>query len=107
MQVFNVDNLIGGWFCGAFKETAYHTTACEVAFKTHTAGEHWPAHYHVQADEINYLILGQMEINNQLLVAPVIFVITKGEISSPKFVTDVTLIVVKVPGVLGDKIIVE
>ena len=103
MQIHNVDNLIGGWFVGAFKETAYHTTACEVSYKTHYAGEEWAAHYHKIGDEINYLIEGQMEVNGQQLEAPVIFVIPKGEIAAPKFHTDVKLIVVKVPGELSDK----
>ena len=44
-----------------------------------------------------------MEVNGQQLEAPVIFVIPKGEIAAPKFHTDVKLIVVKVPGELGDK----
>jgi len=44
-----------------------------------------------------------MEVNGEQLKAPVIFVIPKGEIAAPKFHTDVRLIVVKVPGKLGDK----
>ena len=107
MKLFDVDNLIGGWFCGAFKETAYHTTACEVSYKTHPANEPWPAHYHVLADEINYLISGEVEINGVELKAPVVFVIYKGETVRPKFITDVAMVVVKIPGVLNDKYIVN
>jgi hypothetical protein len=107
MQIFNVDNLKGGWFCGAFKDTAYHTTACEVSYKTHPANEFWPAHYHVIADEVNYLISGEVEINGVHLQAPVVFVINKGEIVRPKFITDVAMVVVKIPGALNDKFIVD
>jgi hypothetical protein len=48
-----------------------------------------------------------MEINGQKLIAPIIFVISKNEIAKPIFITDVSLIVVKIPGVLNDKIIVN
>lgn len=103
MQIFRVDDLIGGWFVGSFKETTYKTDAVEVAYKKHYAGEAWAAHYHKVGDEINYLIEGRMEINGEQLEGPVVFVIPKGEISAPKFHTDVTLVVVKVPGEPNDK----
>ena len=107
MQTFNIDTFKGGWFVGPFKETAFSTSACEVAYKTHSAGDAWDTHYHAFADEINYLISGKMKINGQLLVAPVVFVIAKGEVAGPEFITDVSMIVVKVPGVLNDKIVVQ
>jgi quercetin dioxygenase-like cupin family protein len=107
MQIVKVDDLIGGWFVGAFSPTAYHTTACEVSYKTHYAGETWAAHYHKLGDEINYLIEGRMEINGEQLEGPVVFVIPKGEVSAPVFHTDVKLVVVKVPGEPNDKYIVD
>jgi hypothetical protein len=103
MEVFNVDDLIGGWFVGSFKETTYKTDAVEVAYKIHTAGETWEAHYHKLSDEINYLISGEMEINGTKLIAPVVFIIPKGEIAAPIFHTDVKLVVVKIPGIPNDK----
>ena len=106
MDVINVNGFIGGWFVGDFAETAYRTPACEVSYKKHAAGEYWPAHYHAQADEINYLITGKMEINGTQLEGPVVFVIHKNEIAKPMFHTDVTLIVVKLPSLPGDKILV-
>lgn len=103
MQLFDIDNLVGGWFVGDFKPTCYRTRACEVSYKTHHAGESWPTHYHKQGDEINYLIRGEMEVNGVQLTAPCVFVIPKGEISAPIFHTDVELVVVKVPGEPNDK----
>jgi hypothetical protein len=103
MQIHKVDDLIGGWFIGAFSGAVYHTDSVEVSYKQHYAGEKWPAHYHKIADEINYLISGKMEVGGQMLEGPVIFTISKGEVSAPVFHTDVTLIVVKVPGALNDK----
>lgn len=107
MKVLPTDDLIGGWFIGDFEKTCYKTTACEVCYKIHKAGEFHAAHYHKLADEINYLISGKMQINGVELSAPCVFIIEKGEISAPVFHTDVHLIVVKIPGPLNDKYIVE
>jgi len=103
MQVHKTDQLVGGWFVGAFSPTTYRTDNCEVSYKTHSRGEKVKAHYHKIADEINYLLEGAMSINGERLDAPVVFVIEKGEIVQPEFITDVKLIVVKVPGALDDK----
>lgn len=103
MEVIPVDDFKGGWFIGDFEPTVLKTKDFEVAFKEHHAGEYWAAHYHLVSDEINYLISGEMEINGTRLVGPVVFRIGKGEISRPVFITDVKLIVVKVPSIPGDK----
>lgn len=103
MEIISVDGFTGGWFIGDFEPTVLRTKDFEVAFKEHRAGEHWATHYHQLSDEINYLISGEMEINDIKLVGPVVFRINKGEISRPVFITDVKLIVVKVPSIPGDK----
>lgn len=103
MQVFDATQFIGGWFVGDFDASAYRTNAFEVAYKIHHAGEYWAPHYHAVADEINYLISGKMETNGIMLEAPCVFVIPKGEISRPIFHTDVSLVVVKMPSLPGDK----
>lgn len=103
MKIFSTHNLKGGWFVGDFEPTCFKTQLCEVSYKTHKAGEFWASHYHKLADEINYLISGEMEINGTRLVAPCVFIIEKNEVSSPIFITDVSLVVVKIPGIPHDK----
>lgn len=103
MKIYQADMFSNGWFVGDFDKTAYRTASCEVSYKEHAAGEYWAAHYHKLGDEINYLISGTMEINGERLEAPVVFLIEKGEISRPTFITDVKLVVVKVPSIPGDK----
>lgn len=105
--ITDTSQFIGGWFVGSFEPSAYKTTSCEVAYKTHYKDEYWQPHYHMLSDEVNYLIEGQMEINGQVLSAPCVFVIPRGETSRPIFHTDVRLIVVKVPGILNDKYLIE
>jgi hypothetical protein len=108
MKIFKeIDTYRGGWFVGNFEPTAYKTKACEVAYKLHKKGEIWDTHYHKLSDEINYLIEGIMKINDCLLTAPCVFIIEKEEIASPVFLTDVRLIVVKIPGILNDKYSIE
>ena len=103
MNIFDVNNFKGGWFIGNFSPSVFRTSDFEIAYKTHAKDEEWPTHYHAQAEEINYLISGNMSINNIELVAPIIFVIDKNEIAKPVFKTDVSLIVVKIPSVINDK----
>lgn len=103
MEIIPVDGFKGGWFIGDFEPAALRTKDFEVSYKEHHAGEYWAPHYHLLGDEINYLISGTMEINGQRLEAPVVFIIRRKEISRPTFITDVKLIVVKVPSVPGDK----
>ena len=103
MKTYSVDNMILGWFIGNFEPSVLRTTEFEVGYKTHSAGERWDKHYHAIATEINYLIRGKMKINDQTFESPVIFVIEPGEIADPEFLTDVELIVVKTPSVIGDK----
>jgi hypothetical protein len=107
MKIYNTENFIGGWFCGDFEPTVYRTKDFEVCYKQHTAGEVWDKHYHAVSTEINYLIRGEMRINDQDLHAPMVFVIEPMEVADPTFFTDVELIVIKVPSLPSDKIVVE
>lgn len=106
MKVYDPASMVRGYFIGDFEPTAYRTKAFEVSLMVHKQGEFWDAHYHTQSDEINYLMEGEMMINDQYLKAPTIFVIEKGEVADPRFLTDCKLIVVKTPSVPGDKVIV-
>ena len=103
MRVFPVDRVKGGWFVGHFTDSAYQTDEFEVAYKTHSAGESWPTHYHKIATEINYVIHGTVRVNGVEFAAPAIYVHPPGEIASIEFLDDVEMIVVKTPSLAGDK----
>lgn len=106
MKIYDPSQMVRGYFIGDFEPTAYRTSAFEVSLMIHKQGEAWDAHYHTTSDEINYLMEGRMTINGELLEAPVIFVIQRGEVADPQFLTDCRLIVVKTPSAPGDKILV-
>lgn len=105
MRVYNIEDMIGGWFVGNFEKTAYKANF-EVAYKVHKQGDVWDSHYHKEATEINFLIRGMMTINNQCLLPGDIFVIEPYYISNPEFRTDCELIVVKTKSVPGDKYVI-
>lgn len=106
MKTFDPSTMVGGWYIGDFEPCAYRTNQFEVSLMSHKQGEVWDVHYHELSDEINYLLDGSMTLNGVLLEAPTIFVLERGEIADPKFLTDCRLVVVKTPSVPGDKIIV-
>lgn len=107
MRVFDPDTFKGGWFIGDFEPSIWRTTGYEVGYKHHIAGEPWAAHFHDHMDEVTFLLEGTMRIQGQLLTGPVIFLLNRGEIADPEFVTDCKVFIIKTPSVPGDKIIVR
>jgi quercetin dioxygenase-like cupin family protein len=107
MKVFKISDMIGGWFIGDFKPTAFNTENFEVCYKQHPKGEEWDTHYHKIATEINYIIRGEMMINDDLLKEGDIFILEPNEVSKPEFLTDCELIVVKTPSAKNDKYIIN
>lgn len=111
MERFHIENMHHGWWIGSFNPTAFSTTACEVAWKQHNAGEPWPKHLHQQITEINFLVRGRMTAHVQegaiSLQEGDIFVLRPGERIQPEFHTDCQLVVVKIPGIRGDKVVLK
>jgi hypothetical protein len=106
MQKFKLEDMTGGWFVGDFAPAAFTTNKFEVCYKHHYKGEYWDKHYHPVATEINLLVRGRMKINNELITAGEIFVISPMEEAKPDFLEDCELVVIKTPSLKGDKVIV-
>ena len=96
-----------GWFVGDFIPSAYKTSYFEVCYKKHKKNEKWDTHYHKKSIEINYLISGEMIINETKLTAGDIFLIEPYFISTPTFLEDCTLIIIKTPSIIGDKFVIN
>ena len=107
MKLYKVDHMVEGWFVGDFNPSAYQTKDFEVGYKRHPKGEQWETHYHEKLTEINYLIRGQMTIQDTTISPGDIFVLGPGEVADPVFLEDCELIVVKTPSVIGDKVIIR
>lgn len=106
MKVTKLSDYIRGWIIGNFTPSLIKTKQFEVGILSHTKGEDWPEHYHQVATEYNVLIDGSMTVNGVALNKGDVFVIEKNEISKPIFLEDCTVLVVKIPSVIGDKYVV-
>lgn len=107
MNIYKMNQMKGGWFIGNFEPSVLKTTQFEIGILKHKKGEQWPKHKHKYAEEYNYIIEGQMTIQNTLLSSGDIFILNRGEIADPVFLEDCVVIVVKVPSIPGDKIIIK
>lgn len=106
MKIDRIENMKGGWFVGNFEPAAYKTDQFEVSYKLHPAGERWDYHYHTEVTEINYLIRGEMTLQNKPLTSGDIFTLYPFEIADPTFHTNCEIICVKTPST-NDKVSFE
>jgi len=103
MKVFNLEDMVKGWFVGNFSPTALSTNQVEVAVKKYKAGEYEPAHHHKIATEITVITDGEVKMNGVIHKAGAILVIEPNHATDFLAITDVTTTVVKYPGVSDDK----
>ena len=103
MNVFNIENMIKGWFVGDITPVAFSTSSCEVAYKEYKKGEYHPAHYHKIATEITFLSDGLVEMNNIQHKKGDIIIINPLEVTDFRVLEDTKTVVVKVPGAKNDK----
>jgi quercetin dioxygenase-like cupin family protein len=103
MKHARLDDMVKGWFIGAFLPTAYSTHACEVAVKHYEAGDHEPEHYHRIATEVTLILSGRVLMANREWGPGDIVVLEPGESTGFLAITNATNVVVKMPGATNDK----
>jgi hypothetical protein len=103
MKVGRIEEMTKGWFVGAFEPSVLWSDACEVAVKHCDAGYRDEDHYHEIATEATVVISGQARMMGRDYCAGDIIVVKPGQISNLLAVTNVILVVVKIPSVQGDK----
>lgn len=106
MNSSRLEDMVNGWFVGAFEPTAHNSHACEVAVKNYSAGDTESAHFHKVATEITLVLSGTVRMCGREFSAGDIVVLQPGEITTFQALTDATNVVVKVPGALNDKYLV-
>ncbi|MDT6992287.1 cupin domain-containing protein [Burkholderia cenocepacia] len=107
MQVFKLSDMTKGWFVGGFTPTAFSTTACEVAVKRYKAGEKESAHFHKEATEITLVLSGRVRMFDKEWGEGDIIVVEPNDATDFEALTDAINVVVKTPGALNDKYLVE
>lgn len=107
MKIFHLKDMVRGWFVGNFAPTALVTSEVEVAVKKYKAGEYELPHYHKIGTEVTVIISGKVKMMNRILESGEIIIIEPGEITDFHAITDVTNVVVKIPGSSDDKYTLE
>lgn len=103
MRRATLEQMIGGWFVGAFTPTAHSTPDVEVALKRYAPGDREPSHHHRVATEVTLIVDGEVRMGAERLVAGDIIVLEPGESTDFEALTAVTLVAVKHPGAPDDK----
>jgi polynucleotide 5'-kinase involved in rRNA processing len=103
MKVFNLGEMIKGWFVGSFSPSAFSTNAVEVAVKKYKAGTYESEHFHKIATEITVITDGEVKMNGIAYCSGAIIVIEPNQATDFLAITDVTTTVVKIPGAIDDK----
>ncbi|WP_070968037.1 hypothetical protein [Vibrio sonorensis] len=106
MKSEQLDNMVKGWFVGAFSPVAYKSEACEVAVKSYASGDKEEAHYHKVATEITLVLEGRVKMVGKEWGPGDIIVLEPGEVTDFEALTNSRNVVVKVPGALDDKYVV-
>lgn len=103
MRCDQLENFWNGWFIGDFEPSLARTKDVEVSVMKHEKDAKIPKHYHQLAIEYNVLISGSMVVNGWTMGPGDMFVFEKSEVSDCVVLEDTTLVVVKLPSVIGDK----
>ena len=103
MKSARLEQMIGGWFVGDFDPSVLRSRDVEVAVKHYAAGAHDAAHFHKIATEVTVIVSGRARMGDREWSAGDIIVVEPGEVSEFVAITDVALVAVKLPSVMGDK----
>lgn len=105
MQVFNIKDMVRGWFVGAFSPTSHSTVAVEVGQKSYSKGDKEVRHFHKVATEITLIQKGLVRMNGEEFRDGDIIVLQPMESCDFEAIEDTCTVVVKVPGAKNDKFI--
>src|SRR6185312_11844566 len=105
IEQFKLQNMVKGWFIGAFEPTLYNTNDVEVGVKKYKKGDFESAHYHKIATEFTVIIDGLVEMNGTRYSNGDIIKIQPGVSADFKAIDDTTTVVVKIPCASNDKYI--
>ena len=103
MNKFKLEDMLGGWFIGNFEPSLLKTNDFEVAVKKYKNGDKEESHYHKLATEYTVILKGKVEMNGVKHNEGSILTILPMESTDFLALTDVTTVVVKVPGASNDK----
>ena len=95
-----------GWLIGNFDPSLLREKSFEICLASHSVDEIAQAHYHTDSTEINVVLDGQLKVGKRLLEEGDIFIYERLEVSDVTFLSDVRLLVIRLPSQPHDKVIV-
>lgn len=101
MDLYKLDDFIGGWIIGNFDPAILKTEHVEVCLKMNKKGEYIEPHYQEISTEYNIVVNGRMMVNGHELTRGDVFVYNPGEVCYVEILEDSDVVVVKTPS-LGD-----
>lgn len=107
MHNAKLQGMVKGWFVGGFEPTLFKTNDVEVAVKEYKKGDSEQSHYHKVATEITVVISGSICMFEKVWGAGDIIVAEPGDVTGFESLSDSVTVVVKIPGALNDKYVVE
>ncbi len=105
LKKFKLDKMTKGWFIGNFEPSLLKTNDVEVGVKNYKAGDCEDFHHHKIATEFTLILNGTVEMSGELFQNGDIIKIEPNTSTNFKAITDVTTVVIKVPGASNDKYI--
>lgn len=103
MEKFKLEDMFGGWFIGNFTPSLYKTNDVEVGVKKYKKGDKETAHYHKIATEFTLILDGRVKMLGQEYTNGDIIKINPFDVTDFEALTDVTTVVIKLPGANNDK----
>lgn len=103
LEKYKLEDMIRGWFIGNFNPSLFKTNEVEVAIQQYKAGDVEEIHYHKIATEFTVIVNGCVEMSGNEYTNGDIVKIKPGVATNFTAITDVTTVVVKIPGASNDK----
>ena len=100
-----LEDMKGGWFIGNFDPSLLKTNEVEVAVKNYKSGDFEDEHYHKIATEYTVILKGKVRMMETEYNEGEIIIIHPNESTNFLALSDVTTVVVKIPGASNDKYI--
>ena len=103
MKIFNLENMIGGWFIGDFSPSVIKENGFEVGLKKYKSGTYEDKHVHKVSYEITVIVSGKVKMNNKEFSEGEIIYLEPGEAADFLALENTVTCVVKSPSRTKDK----
>jgi hypothetical protein len=103
IEKYKLEQMMKGWFIGDFEPSLHKTKEVEVGVKHYKAGDKEESHYHKIAVEFTVILFGEVKMSGIFYKQGDIIKINSGTSTDFEAITDVSTVVVKIPGAKNDK----